>query len=180
MRHRGAKFWLWLNKQLPVKTYEDALNDGRQIEVQARITLEGMTQVFIGIYDSRGVVVYEDFQDRSFREPLVSALRWGASRAREVILEMQPFSAPHRPQVTLSAVIVDDAILALRRMEMTESQRLKVRTDDAVAEYRAAHAAMLELMRSTTSVDPQVWAEHQERLRQAIDRRIWAQRSYLP
>lgn len=180
MRHRGAKYWLWLNNRLPVKTFEDSLNDGRQIEVQARITQEGMTQVFIGIYDGRGVVVYEDVQERSFREPLASALKWGARRAREIIVDMQPFAAPHRPQLTLSAVIADEAILALRRMEMTESQRLKIRADDALAEYQAAQKAMLELMRSTTRVDPQVWAEHQERLRQAIDRRIWVQRSYLP
>ncbi|WP_130931533.1 hypothetical protein [Pseudomonas sp. Sample_24] len=179
MRHRGAKFWLWLNNRLPVKIYEDALNDGRQIEVHSRITQEGMTQVFIGIYDNRGGVMFEDFQDRGFREPLASALKWGASWAREVILDMQPFTAPHRPQLTLSTVIADESILALRRMELTESQRRKIRFDDARAEYQAAQAAMLELMRSTTTVDPKVWAEHQNRLREAIDRRIWVQRSYL-
>jgi hypothetical protein len=179
MRHRGAKFWLWLNNRLPVKIYEDALNDGRQIEVHSRITQEGMTQDFIGIYDNRGGVMFEDFQDRGFREPLASALKWGASWAREVILDMQPFTAPHRPQLTLSTVIADESILALRRMELTESQRRKIRFDDARAEYQAAQAAMLELMRSTNTVDPKVWAEHQNRLREAIDRRIWVQRSYL-
>jgi hypothetical protein len=92
---------------------------------------------------------------------------------------MQPFTAPHRPQLTLSTVIADETVLALRRMELTECQRRKIRSDDARAEYQAAQAAMLELMRSTTTVDPKVWAEHQDRLRQAIDRRIWVQRSYL-
>lgn len=179
MRHRGAKFWLWLNRRLPVKTFEDVLPDGRQIEVQARITQEGMTQVFIGIYDAKGVVVFEEFDDRGIREPLVSALNWGTLRARAIVLETQRFVAPHRPQLTLSAVIADETVLALRRMEMTECQKLKIKAEDAQAEYRAAHSAMLELMRLTTGVDPKVWAEHQERLRQAIDRKVWIQRGYL-
>ncbi|WP_137806403.1 hypothetical protein [Pseudomonas sp. G(2018)] len=179
MRRRGAQFWLWLNKRLPVKTYEDVLNDGRQIEVQARITLEGMTQVFIGIYDASGGAMFEAFSDRGFREPLASALKWGARRARELVLETEPFVAPHRAQLTLSPLITDEAVLALRRMEMTDSERLKIKASDAQAEYHAAHSAMLELMRSTTSVDPLVWSEHRERLRQAIDRRVWVQRGYL-
>ncbi|RKS24866.1 hypothetical protein BJ917_2348 [Pseudomonas sp. WPR_5_2] len=180
MRRRGAQYWLWLNKRLPAKTYEDELNDGRQIEVQARITPAGMTQVFIGVYDAGGGAVFEGFQDRSFREPLACALKWGSLRAREIVLETQPFVAPHRPQLTLSPLITDEAILALRRMEMTDSERLKIKASDALAEYRAAHSAMLDLMRSTTSVDPQVWTESRERLRQAIDRRVWVQRGYLP
>ena len=67
MRHRGAQFWLWLNKRLPVKTYEDVLGDGRQIEVQARITPQGMTQVFIGIYAANGSSICEEFHVRSLR-----------------------------------------------------------------------------------------------------------------
>jgi hypothetical protein len=63
-------------------------------------------------------------------------------------------------------------------MEMTERERLKIRTDDALSEYLAAKAAMLDLMRAP-KVDPGVWADHKERLRQAIDRRVCVQRAYL-
>jgi hypothetical protein len=37
---------------------------------------------------------------------------------------------------------------------------------------------MLALMR-LTKVDPGIWADHKERLRQAIDRRACVQRAYL-
>ena len=178
MRHRGAQFWLWLNKRLPVKSYEDVLGDGRQIEVQARITLQGMTQVFIGIYAANGSSICEEFHDRSLREPFALALQWGGQRARAILLETQPFIAPHRAQLTLSTIITDETVLALRRLEMSKYERLKIMADDAQAEYTAALSAMLELMRSP-KVDPQVWDEHSERLRQAIDRRVCVQRSYL-
>jgi hypothetical protein len=75
-------------------------------------------------------------------------------------------------------VIVDEPTLALRRMEMTERERLKLRSEDAWVEYLAAKTAMLELMR-TTKVDPKVWSDHRERLWQAIDRRVCVQRDYL-
>ncbi|MNP37606.1 hypothetical protein D3C76_1310640 [compost metagenome] len=80
--------------------------------------------------------------------------------------------------MTLSTVITDETVLALRRLEMTDGERLKIMAGDALDEYRAAQSAMLELMRSP-KVDPQVWAEHSERLRQAIDRRVSVQRGYL-
>jgi hypothetical protein len=105
-------------------------------------------------------------------------LKWGAQRARELVADSQAFVAPHRVQLTLAPVITDEPTLALRRMEMTERERLKIRSEDAWSEYLAAKAAMLELMRAT-KVDPGVWADHKERLRQAIDRRISVQRAYL-
>lgn len=179
MHHRGTGFWLWVNKRLPAKTYVDELNDGRHVEVQARITSQRMTQVFIGIYEANGTVAHEEFHDRGLREPLAFALKWGVRRARQLVLDMQPYSAPHRPQLTLSPIITDETVLALRRMEMTDHQRLKLKVEDALAEYLAAKSAMLDLMRSA-KVDPEVWAEQSERLRQAIDRRIWVQRGYLP
>jgi hypothetical protein len=81
-------------------------------------------------------------------------------------------------QLTLNTVITDESVLALRRMEMTPRELLRLRSEDAWAEYRAAKTAMLALMRST-KVDPRIWADHKERLRQAIDRRACVQRAYL-
>ncbi len=78
----------------------------------------------------------------------------------------------------MSPVITDESELALRRMEMTERESLKLRSDDAWSEYLAAKTAMLALMRST-KVDPKVWADHKARLWQAIDRRACVQRAYL-
>lgn len=178
MRHRGAKFWLWTNTRLPLHVHDEVLGDGVQIEVQARVSLEGVTQVFIGVYGTDGWAICEEFHDRRIGEHHCIALKWGAHRARELVADTQEFVAPHRVQLTLSTVITDESVLALRRMEMTERERLKLRSDDAWAEYVAAKTAMLALMR-LTRVDPKVWADHKDRLRQAIDRRVCVQRAYL-
>ncbi|MET0847944.1 MAG: hypothetical protein ABWY46_17295 [Pseudomonas sp.] len=178
MRHRGAQFWLWTNTRLPHHIHEEVLSDGVQVEVQARVGQEGMTQVFIGIYADSGWAMCEEFHNRGAEEYYCIALKWGAQRARELVADTQAFVAPHRVQLTLDPVITDETTLALRRMEMTERERLKIRSEDAWSEYLAAKDAMLALMR-TTKVDPTVWADHKERLRQAIDRRVSVQRAYL-
>ena len=178
MRRRGAKFWLWTNTQLPLHIHEEVLSNGVHIEVQARVSHGGITQVFIGVYGANGWAVGEEVHDRHAGEHYCVALKWGAQRAREIVADTQEFVAPHRVQLTLSPVITDEPELALRRMEMTERESLKLRSEDAWSEYLAAKEAMLALMRST-KVDPKVWADHKERLKQAIDRRACVQRAYL-
>lgn len=178
MRRRGAKYWLWINRRLPLYTHEEVLGDGVQIEVQARVSLEGITQVFIGVYDTEGWVICEEFHDRQGAEHGCLALKWGAQRAREIVIDSRKFVAPHKAQLSLSTVITDESVRALRRMEINEHDALRLKSSDAWSEYMAAKAAMLELMRST-KVDAKEWAEHKERLKQAIDRRVCVQRAYL-
>ncbi|MCO8311373.1 hypothetical protein [Pseudomonas mandelii] len=178
MRHRGAQFWLWTDNRLPLHIHEEVLSDGMQVEVRARVSHEGVTQVFIGIYDDHGIMLCEEFHDRDRDESYCAALQWGARRARDIVADTQGFVAPHRVQLTLGPVITDESVLALRRMEMSEYERFKLSCDDAWKEYLAAKAAMLDLMRAP-KVDPKVWADHKERLRQAIDRRVCVQRTYL-
>ncbi|MFU2325565.1 hypothetical protein [Pseudomonas sp. NFX98] len=179
MRRRSPQFWLWMNKQLPTKMHEERLKDGRQVEIQARVSHSRKVQIFVGIYHENGVPMHEEFHDRQRLERLDSALNWGLQRARKILLEREPFRAPHRPQLTLGPVITDDAVLALRRLEMTEQEQRKLKMLDANAEYAAAKTAMLTLMRSD-SVDSGVWDAHRVRLQQAIDRRINLLRTYLP
>jgi hypothetical protein len=178
MRRRGAQFWLWTNTRLPLHTHEEVLGSGVQIEVQARISVEGVTQIFVGVYGADGWPIHEEHHDLKAGEHYCAALKWGTQRAREIVADTQEFVAPHRVQLTLSPVITDESVVALRRMEMTERERLKLRSADAWSEYLDAKEAMLVLMRST-KVDPMVWADHKERLRQAIDRRACVQRDYL-
>ena len=61
MRRRGAQFWLWTNTRLPLHTHEEVLSNGVQVEVQARISVEGVTQVFMGIYADDGWAICEEF-----------------------------------------------------------------------------------------------------------------------
>lgn len=178
MRRRGAQYWLWTNSRLPLHGLEEVLSDGLQIEVQARVNPDGMTQVFVGVYAAEGRAISEEFYDRGTSACLEVSLKWGAERARQIVLDQQAFVSPHRVQTTLSAVVTNPSVLALRRMEMSERERLKLKADDAWQEYLEAKALVLELMRRTR-VDPALWAESKARLQQAIDRRVCVQRAYL-
>jgi len=178
MRRRGANYWLWINSRLPMYGHDETLSDGLQIEVQARVGLSGDTQVFIGVYTKEGRAISEEFHDRGTDVPCEIALKWGSERAREIVIGQQVFAAPHRTQTTLSAVVTDPSIVAIRRMEMSEHERLKLKASDAWSEYLDAKNAMLELMR-LRRVDPGIWAESKARLQQAIDRRVCIQRAYL-
>lgn len=179
MRHRGPQYWLWVNKRFPSRIHDERLKDGRLVEVQARVTPSGEVQTFVGIYAENGTLMHEEFHDRRCVEHLATALNWGVQRARTILLENQPFCAPHRAQLTLGPVIVDATVLALRRMEMTDHEERKLKMRDANAEYAAAKSAMLVLMRSS-SIDPSIWDAHRARLQQAIDRRVNVLRNYLP
>ncbi|MFY0727197.1 hypothetical protein [Pseudomonas sp. NFX15] len=179
MRRRGPQFWLWVNNRLPTRIHDERLKDGRQVEVQVRVTFSGEVQTFIGIYANNGALMHEEFHDRRFFERLGTALNWGVQRARSILLESQPFCAPHHAQLTLGPVISDATVLALRRMEMTAHEERQLKMQDANVEYVAAKSAMLALMR-TCSVEIGVWEAHRARLQQAIDRRVNVLRTYLP
>lgn len=178
MRRRGAQYWLWTNSRLALHSHEEVLNNGWQIEVQVRVSPAGVTQVFVGVYTQEGRALAEEFHDRGDEVCCALSLRWGAQRAREIVLDHQVFVAPHRTQCVLSTVVTDPLLLALRRMDMNEGERLKLKAADAWSEYLEAKAAVLALMRRTR-IDPDVWADSKARLQQAIDRRVCIQRAYL-
>ncbi len=178
VRRRGAQYWLWSNSRLALYSHEEVLRDGLQIEVQARINTRGVTQVFVGVYLEDGRALSEEFHDRETEQSCEVALKWGTRRAREILLDYQGFISPHRVQCVLSPVVTDPLALALRRMDMSETERLKLKAADAWSEYLEAKAVVLELMRRTR-VDPGLWAESKARLQQAIDRRVCVQRAYL-
>jgi hypothetical protein len=178
MRRRSAQYWLWTNSRLPMHLHEEVLDNGLQVEVQARVGHNGVTQVFVGIYSQEGRGISEEFHDRGKGVCCNVSLKWGTLRAHEIVLDHVAFAAPHRIQTTLGTVITDPTVLALRRMEMSEYERLKLKAADALSEYLEAKLAMLELMRQTR-VDPERWSESKTRLRQAIDRRACIQRAYL-
>lgn len=74
--------------------------------------------------------------------------------------------------------MTDPSVVAIRRMEMSEYERLKLMASDACSQYLDAKNAMLDLMR-LRRVDPGIRAESKARLQQAIDRRVCIQRAYL-
>ncbi|QJI40953.1 hypothetical protein HKK52_08485 [Pseudomonas sp. ADAK2] len=170
MRHRGTQYWLWSNRQLHGRNHEEVLPDGTQIDIQARFNREQMTQVFIGVYAVDGAPLAEEFYDRESHPTLVKALEWGCARAQAILNTMTAFRAPHRIQLTLGVVLDDPCALALRHMEMSDEEALRLKRQDAWDEYLKAKQAVLEMMRAD-KVDSEIWERQKRRLRDAIDRR---------
>ncbi|WP_207281563.1 hypothetical protein [Pseudomonas sp. FW300-N2F2] len=64
-----AQYWLWVDSRLPGRDHEELLEDGTQVEVLARINLQGMTRVFVGVHRPSTHVWGEEFHDRTLDEP---------------------------------------------------------------------------------------------------------------
>lgn len=61
MRLRGGQCWAWADCKLPSKSHNESLSHGVEIEVQARLSRSGETQLFIGVYTQNGVMTAEEF-----------------------------------------------------------------------------------------------------------------------
>jgi len=178
MRRRGAQYWLWSNSQLHGLSHDEVLPDGTQIEVQARLNRDRVMQVFVGVYARDGAARAEEFHDRADGECLAQTLEWGCAKAQAIVSGSGAFRAPHRIQQMLGVVQDDPCAVALRQMDMSEEELIRLKSQDAWDEYLSAKQAMLALMR-LTKVDHQEWETQKRRLRDAIDRRAALRRSYL-
>ena len=61
MRHRGSQHWAWSDCRLPTLSHDEVLRDGMQLSVQTRISRNGVTQAFIGIYEGAGDMMVEEY-----------------------------------------------------------------------------------------------------------------------
>ncbi|QGW77781.1 hypothetical protein GPJ81_14175 [Pseudomonas alkylphenolica] len=84
MRIRGSMYRDWDDTQCDYITHEETVGSGGMIEVKARCSSTGGTQLFIGVYTSDGVGVLEIAYD-SRPETLTEALAWGVAQARKFI-----------------------------------------------------------------------------------------------
>lgn len=91
MRHRGSQYWAWSDCQLSSRSHDEVLSDGTQLNVQTRISRNGATQVFIGLYGEAGEMMIEEFYASLPDQTLSSALVWAINRARALtILSASP------------------------------------------------------------------------------------------
>jgi len=81
---RGSKYWLWADCELHCRSHDEVLADGTLIDVQARVSRKGKTQLFIGVYDNRGAPLFEEAHDHLPNDSMTTALAWGGERARSV------------------------------------------------------------------------------------------------
>ena len=84
MMRRGSKYWLWADCELHCRMHDEVLSDGTIIDVQARVSRRGRTQLFIGIYDKSGLAIFEEAHDHLPNDTMTTALAWGVGRARAV------------------------------------------------------------------------------------------------
>jgi hypothetical protein len=84
MKNRGSTFWSWSDAQLQTKTYEEELDDGTKIDVQARLSRTGGTQIFLGVYTEDGRIITEEIYDNLPGQTTLRAIVSGTQRARAV------------------------------------------------------------------------------------------------
>lgn len=85
MRIRGDVFWKWADPVLHHRNHDETMPDGTVIEVQARLSRTGATQVFIGVYGASGMSLHEEAFDAMPGESMNRALAWGVGRARNIV-----------------------------------------------------------------------------------------------
>lgn len=87
MLKRGHAHSQWLDPSLLHQTHSESLEDGTVLEVQARLSRTGATQLFLGIYSADGDCIHERFYDQRPGETTTRALLWGLGRARRLAAE---------------------------------------------------------------------------------------------
>lgn len=88
MRQRGERYWEWADPARHCRTHDETLDNGTTIDVQVRLSSAGSTQMFIGVYASSGMSLFEEICDSHPGESMTRALAWGVGRARRVAMEM--------------------------------------------------------------------------------------------
>ncbi|MGI4840303.1 MAG: hypothetical protein ACRYF9_22100 [Janthinobacterium lividum] len=84
MKNRGPTFWRWSDAQLQTKTFEEELEDGTKIDVQARLSRTGGTQLFLAVYTEDGRIITEEIYDNLPGQTTLRAIVSGTQQARAV------------------------------------------------------------------------------------------------
>lgn len=84
MRTRGDKYWDWARADLHVRNHDERLIDGTLINVQVRHCAVAGTQLFLGAYDLKGVMIFEEVHESRPGETMSQAIAWGVDRARSM------------------------------------------------------------------------------------------------
>jgi len=85
MRIRGVIYWNWANPTLHVRSQDERLPDGTLIDIQVRTSSLGHTQLFVGAYSSKGVMIFEEAFDSRPGETMNQAMAWGLIHAKELV-----------------------------------------------------------------------------------------------
>ncbi|MBH3451991.1 hypothetical protein I5S84_24520 [Pseudomonas putida] len=95
MRNRGKVYWEWANPEMYFRNYDERLTCGTLINIQARLSPENATQLFLGIYGEKGVLLLEELHPNCCGQKPSVAIAWAIERAHGWVA--QAFPAPKAP-----------------------------------------------------------------------------------
>jgi hypothetical protein len=81
MRKRGQKFWEWADPDLHVRNHDEHYAGECFINIQARTSRERQTQIFLGIYGSKGTILLEESYWDCKGQSMSAAITWARQRA---------------------------------------------------------------------------------------------------
>lgn len=90
-KQRHAVYWQWADCQLHNRCVEAVTANGLQLDIQARMSRQGVVQLFIGIYSKSGSMLIEEYYPGGIEDTLNRALKWGEQRARALSAPIAPF-----------------------------------------------------------------------------------------
>jgi hypothetical protein len=80
-KRRMKVFWEWADCALHTRCHDGLLPGGGQIDVQVRTSRNGAIQLFIGAYDEKGAMLFEEYYKERSSESMTAALAFGVARA---------------------------------------------------------------------------------------------------
>jgi len=87
MRMRGSCYFKWADSQLPNFSHVENYDAGFHVDVVVRLSRQGITQLFLGIYDSFDAMVFEEYIEALTDRNVSQAMQWGIERAKAFIDE---------------------------------------------------------------------------------------------
>lgn len=84
MLTRSAVYFEWASSNQGHVGHDETLENGTQIDIRARVSPAGDTQLFVGAYGVEGRMLMEEHHPIMERMNVQQALSWGAARARSL------------------------------------------------------------------------------------------------
>lgn len=84
MPRRGSTFWMWADCELHHRTHCEVLSGCIIIDVQTRLSRNGVTQLFVGVYSESLRFIHEEAYTERGGETMTAALSWGVDKARAI------------------------------------------------------------------------------------------------
>ncbi|WP_312932941.1 hypothetical protein [Pseudomonas sp.] len=94
MRIREDIYWQWADANLHSRCHDEALSDGTSFDVQVRLSAQGATQLFLGLYSREGTAIREEYYRQRPGETMTRAMVWGVDRARALAVGALDVAAP--------------------------------------------------------------------------------------